>query len=79
MPPTVDPNWPRERQEDVIRKGPTVLEVEMPMPVEPWEDEIDTAPHVGASSAEDHERQQLQAEIREELNGWLDEMARDDI
>lgn len=79
MPPTVDPNWPRERQEDVIRQGPTVLEVEMPVPVEPWEDEIDTAPHVGDSSAEDDEGQQLQAEIREELNGWLDEMARDDL
>ena len=35
MPPTVDPNWPRERQEDVIRQGPTVLEIEMAMPVEP--------------------------------------------
>lgn len=64
MPPTVDPNWPRERQEDVIRQGPTVLEIEMAMPVEPWEDEIDTAPYVGASSAEDDERQQLGGDPR---------------
>lgn len=79
MPPLVDPRWDRDQQEAAIRQGPVVVEIEVPMPTEQWDEEIDTAPHEDLSSAWDDERQQLQAENREELNGWLDEMARDDI
>ena len=79
MPPLVATRWPREQQETVIRQGPLVVELEVPMPVESWQDENDTAPHAGMSAAWDDERWQLHAEIREELNGWLDEMARDDL
>ena len=43
------------------------------------ENEVETAPYVDYSSPWDDEHREQQAEMREELNGWLDEMARDDI
>lgn len=80
LPSVVDAQWPRDRQEAVIRQGPTWAEIEFPVPAEPWQGEIDTAPTTEVPSDWDEdERRQLRAEMREELNGWLDEMARDDI
>lgn len=79
MPPLVATRWPREQQEAVIRKGPTTVEMEVPTPVESWQDENDTALHVDMSAAGEDERGQLHSEVREELNVWLDEMARDDL
>jgi hypothetical protein len=79
IPPLVGPRWPRERQEAVIRQGPLIVQIEIPTPVESWQEESDTAPRVDVSAGWDDERWHLHAEIREELNGWLDEMARDDL
>ncbi|WP_235738770.1 abortive infection system antitoxin AbiGi family protein [Nocardioides alcanivorans] len=79
MPPLVDTHWPRDQQETVIRQGPAVVEVEFPEWTESWIDGADTAPSGDLGSAWDDERRDLQAELRDELNGWLDEMARDDI
>lgn len=79
LPPLVDTRWPRIRQEDAIRQGPVVIEIEAPVPSEPWDDESGHETYEYQVREWGDERQQLRAEIREELNGWLDEMARDDV
>jgi hypothetical protein len=79
VPPLVATGWPRQQQETVIRQGPLVVEIEVPMPVESWEDESDAALHMDISAPWDDERWQLQAEIRDELNGWMDEISPDDL
>jgi hypothetical protein len=79
IPPIVSPRWPRDRQEEVIRHGPRVVELDLPVPEEGWEAMIDTAPQVDPNSEWDEDDRDLREELRDELNGWLDEMARDDI
>lgn len=79
LPPLVDTCWPRDSQESAIRMGPSVVEIEILEPFKEWDDEVDTAPYLDERSVWDDERQQSQTEMREDLSGWLDEMARDDI
>lgn len=80
IPPIVDTRWPGERQDATIRSGPQLIEIEVLQPRESWaSDDLSDARPDDVSTVWEDEREHFQAEIREELNGWLDEMARDDI
>ncbi len=79
MPPLVATDWPRKQQESAIRQGPVVVELDLPEVTDSWHDQDATAATSVVASPWDDERRQLHTEMREELNGWLDEMARDDI
>jgi hypothetical protein len=77
LPPLLDPSWSHEQQEQALRDGKTLVETVIDEDPDSW-----GALQHGATAgigdwATDDELQQR--ELQEELNGWLDEMARDDI
>jgi len=78
MPPTLDPRWPRAQQEAAAAKGPRTVAREVAEPVELWWSEEEDLRPIPLGNYRDDETVR-NAEMLDEIRGWLAEMARDDI